>query len=109
MVFSDTTSIKEKTSGKRRPRWTASKMPKSRSPRVFAKTFCKDLRSMSTPSLSGSYLQTSSTAAARTSPRRLEPFGALVAYFVTYSHTAQRFMHGRQSMLPRLSSSSCAS
>ena len=31
------------------------------------------------------------------------PFGAFVAYFVTYSQTAHKFIHGRQSIFPRLS------
>ena len=70
MVFKATTSIRENTKGKRSPKWTTSKMPKSRSPKVRAKTFCKDRRKRSVPWCSGSYLQTRSTATRSTSPRR---------------------------------------
>ena len=38
-----------------------------------------------------------------------EPAGAFVAYLQMYSTTAHRFKHGRQSMLPMLAKSTCAS
>ena len=38
-------------------------------------------------------MQTSSTAVRSTSPKRFVPFGAFVAYSVTYSQTAQKVIH----------------
>ena len=108
-VFKDTTGIKGITEGKRMPSWIASYAWKSRSPSILEKNFWIERRNKSVPSPSGTYRQTSSTASFNTSCTRLVPFGAFIAYFVTYCTTAHKFKQGRQSTLPKFASRICSS